>query len=539
METKSPIKISAINIKILLLGIILILASVRWYLADYLPILGDGCFHAAVAREIIETEHPRYTIHHILTDYEGGYPIFYTQFFYTSLAIVKIFTGSFKLLTPILGISTVLLFFLIGRDIFKSEIFGLVSGFVVCCYPQFILYTSTVFMESLVVFIFFITMYTHYKSVKQKSLQYLILCGLFLGVGVATKASLYFLPIAILFQHIFLKGKIKHYFYMIVICLFVSLPFFLFLYAGTGTILFPTGNEPIDNILPPRFIFSEDSSVIMNSLLVNRGVYNIDYLDPHTLFTFFNPSTYRYGWYHMEELVFFVFLLFGLFYLLKKENRKLMVWLAIPILTYYPILQITKIARYFLPIKLIGVFFVVSSFFFILQFKKTQSKRPLLFLSVVFTTVLVIAFIGAYAFGVQDTKNKEYTLIWQPSENKMSDAIEAFEYIQDHSSESSTIASSDKYSALYYCTNRNIIWIDWYGNAEFYEPLLNADRKGIDIQFYKNNVSHIIIFKNQLFPREKMSHPNQFPIETYNLIKHDMHFSLVFKKGEVEVYKFD
>lgn len=524
------------NIFWIILILIVALSSVRLYLAHYLPIVGDGAFHSAIAEEIVNLGYPSSTLSRFLTDYKEGYPITYTQFFHISLAIVKIFTGTFKIFTPILGIITVILFYLIGRDIFNSKTFGLISAFVVGSYPQFILYTSTVFMESLVVLFFFLSIYTHYKATTQESRSYLSLCGLFIGAAFATKASMLFLPIVILIQHFLLKGKIKHLIYIMLISLFVTLPFSLYLYEGTGIVLFPTGNSFIDNIFPPNYIFQENATAIMQQVLANREIYSVNYFEPHTLFTFFNPSTYSYNWYHMEEQLFFVFLLFGIFKLCTKENRENLVWLLIPILVYYPILQITKLTRYFLPIKLIGVLVVASSVFFVLHINKQNKQQFHKFFVVIFITVLVIAFSNAFAFGVFDTKNKVNTLIWQPTKGTMYDAIEAFDYI-DGSTENGTIASSDIYSPLYY-TNQNIIWINWYGNAEFYKSLLVNDVENIYVQCYKNNVSHIVIYKNELRPREKMTHPNQFPIETYNSIKTDINFDLVFKKGEVEIYKF-
>ena len=519
-----------------ILILIVALASVRLYLANYLPIVGDGTFHSVIAEEIVKFGYPSSTLSRFLTDSREGYPLTYTQFFHVSLAIVKIFTGTYKIFTPILGIITVILFYLIGRDIFNSKIFGLISAFIVCSYPQFILYTSTVFMESLVVLFFFLSIYTHYKAITQESRSYLALCGLFVGAAFATKASMLFLPIVILLQHLYLKGRIKHFMYIMLISLFVILPFSLYLYESTGIVLFPTGNSLIDNIFPPRYIFQENAAAIMQSVLANREIYSVNYFEPHTVFTFFNPSTYSYNWYHMEEQLFFVFLLFGIFNFCTKENRRNLVWLMTPILVYYPILQITKLTRYFLPIKLIGVFVVASSLFFVLHINKQNKKQFHKYLVVIFITVLVMAFSNAFVFGVSDTKNKANTLIWQPTKGTMYDAIEAFNYI-DSSTENGTLASSDIYSSLYY-TNQNIIWINWYGNAEFYKPLLENDMENISAQFYKNNVSNLIIFTNEVRPRKKMSHPNQFPIETYNSIKINPNFDLVFKKGEVEVYKF-
>jgi len=520
----------------LLFILIIALTSVRLYLANYLPIVGDGAFHSTIAEEIVNVGFPPVTISRFLTDYKEGFPITYTQFFHISLAIVKIFTGTYKIFAPVMGIITVILFYLIGRDIFNSKRFGLISAFVVGSYPQFILYTSTVFMECLVVLFFFLSIYTHYKAIAQESRSYLALCGLFVGAAFATKASMLFLPIVILLQHLYLKGRIRHLIYIMLISLFVILPFSLYLYESTGIVLFPTGNSFIDNIFPPIYIFQENAAAVMQSVLASREIYSVNYFDPHTLFTFFNPSTYRYNWYHMEEQLFFVFLLFGIFKLCTKENRRNLVWLMTPILVYYPILQITKITRYFLPIKLIGVLFVASSVFFVLEINKQKKQQFHKYLVVIFITVLVMAFSNAFVFGVSDTKNKANTLIWQPAKGTMYDAIEAFNYI-DGSIENGTIASSDIHSSLYY-TNQNILWINWYGNAEFYTPLLENDGENIYVQFYKNNVSHIVIYKNELYPRERMSHPNQFPIETYNFIKTDTNFDLVFKKGEVEVYKF-
>jgi len=53
--TKLHVKHLNIKIEYLLLVIILILASVRLYLAYYLPILGDGAYHAYLVENIMES----------------------------------------------------------------------------------------------------------------------------------------------------------------------------------------------------------------------------------------------------------------------------------------------------------------------------------------------------------------------------------------------------------------------------------------------------------------------------------------------------
>ena len=53
--TKLHVKHLNIKIEYLLLVIILILASVRLYFSNYLPILGDGAYHAYLVENIMES----------------------------------------------------------------------------------------------------------------------------------------------------------------------------------------------------------------------------------------------------------------------------------------------------------------------------------------------------------------------------------------------------------------------------------------------------------------------------------------------------
>ncbi|MFC1999657.1 ArnT family glycosyltransferase [Chloroflexota bacterium] len=526
-------------VRVLLLLIVAVSVVVGFWLSFYLPVLGDGCLHAYLADEIEETGAPAETLQPVVTEYEEGYPVYYPQFFHVSLSMSSMVTGTLKVLAPLLRIATILLVFLIGRDVLKSATIGLILAFVIACYPQFLLYTSTIFVESLVVFLFFATLYAHYKGVTENSKVYLLLSGLFLGAAVATKHQMLLLPIVIVVQHIWLRGGARRLLYLAVPLLFVCIPVYGHVYNSTGTVMFPTMNEAIDSIWPGKYHYSEESYDITEALLEQRGIYHVTYFNPGTLIEFFSPTTYHnYNFFNQSMAAFFtIFAVLGAIYAIhaSRGKRRLLLWLLIPIIVYFPLLEFTKLTRYFLPITLLGAFSMAAAALFL---KQMLGKPRLRSLAMLLLVGLFTGFGVAYAVGAMDVRDKADTMLWSPSKGKMTYVIEAYEFIDNNIDADDVVVDPNNYATLYY-SSAKVCWINEYGNAEFFLPIWDGDLEGIYAQFQKNDIRYVVIRKNTLVYKDDIDSTTQFPMETYMLIKESPVFELAFERPDLEVYSFD
>ena len=175
----------------MLLSVIVILASVRIYLANYLPILGDGAYHAYLVESIITS---------------GALPSFsnYPALFHLEGAIVGFFT-EYRLFPAITGTITIIIAYLFTKEILESEVVAILVALLTATHPFHMLFSSIFFMESVYVFLILITFYAHIKYLKSSKKSWLVMTGIFMGSAIATKQINYLLPIVILIQHFIIR----------------------------------------------------------------------------------------------------------------------------------------------------------------------------------------------------------------------------------------------------------------------------------------------------------------------------------------------
>ncbi len=98
----------------------------------------------------------------------------------------------FKLFTPIFGILTVLLVFIIGKNLYNFWA-GFVAAILTAGTPLFIHFSIITYAETLTAFFILLSLYTAYKAITIRSKKWIILAGIIFGLVI--KEISFFIPI--------------------------------------------------------------------------------------------------------------------------------------------------------------------------------------------------------------------------------------------------------------------------------------------------------------------------------------------------------
>lgn len=504
--------------------IIVILASVRIFIANYLPILGDGAYHAFLTESIM---------------LNGELPSFsnYPTLFHLESAIMGFF-AEYKLFPAISGTVTIIIAYLFTKEIIESETVAMLVALLAASHPFHILFSSVFFMESVYIFFSIITMYSHIKYLKSSKMSWLVLTGIFMGSAVATKQINYLLPIVILLQHFIIRYSQnalifnkKNYFEFIsisTISFFVATPFLYHFYLITGTILDPT--NPLSNFLFFRSNIGIDP--ISSELIYHSGIFKYSHLISYTslnnILYFYIPSTY-YIRYAFPTFLFLILFIMGSLHLIY-EKKYICLYLLVPIVLYHYGLTMLHTQKYFIILKLIILIPVAMSCIFM---KKKNLQK---YSNIIILFFIIIPSSFMYINGVEDAKSKYYSMGWLPTEHPITNLIDAYSFIEENSNINDKIADPNYYEAMYY-TKRTPIWLRPWEGGEFYLGLHTHDETLVKQTFEKNNIKYIVIILE--FVSDGDLNTLQFiSLEDHLFIKNSPSFELAFKKEGVEVYEY-
>lgn len=527
----------------MILALILLLSTVRLFLADYLPILGDGGAHAHLVENIMKTgllppdsDHP--ALFHSYFDYPA--------FFHLESSIFGLFVGSaYKLLPAIVGIITIITLYLLVKELIQSEVVALFAALFAAVHPWHILFSSVFFIETTLIMFIFLTMLCHIKFVRTGRKSWLIFTGIFLGASVVTKQVGYVLPFILIIQHLVLtfpkngaygrqlKVSAKQIAMIALVAAFIFMPFLGHFYSKTGTILQPS--NPLTNTLFFKSNVVQDSDAA--EFIYDSGFFEYGHFDPtitpDSLIKFYSPRTYYAKDYsYAVDALFVVLGIAGGVYLARRKPR-IFLYLLVFIAVYHGLLILLQTQKYFIHLKLIAPVFMACSILFIKDMFKWK-RTPLL--SVIAAVLLITCAGVLYVDGIKETKSKYYSMCWLPTDEPITNLIEAYTFIGEHSKPGDVIADPSYTEGVYY-TGRESFWLSTRGGVDFYLGIYNHDEELVKKSFKKYNIRYLVII-DKLVTEGEPGTEQFIRHEDYLFLKESSLFKSVFERPGVEVYEF-
>ncbi len=514
-------------------------------MADYLPPIGDGARHAWIVETIADKEAIVNTIPEVMTNDPRGTPIEYPVTFHLTLAIGYLTTGQYRFMVALFGVLSVLLLFLIGRDLLGSPRIGLLAALVGAVHPYHILFTSTVFMESLIVLLVLAVVWTYYKFTSTNGTSYLILASIFLGAAVATKQTVYMLLPALFVYHFVVFRKQKWHglgtFVILMVGAFVvALPALVNFTSEFGSPLFTTGDSFLDRLFLSKSSWNLDPHFEELASSPDYMAYLGTYWNPAEALAFYAPSDY-YGTTTASRVwqVVFVVLLVASVAVLVRQWRKdrprvptrgLALLVAVLLCNHVALLVVSQ-PRYLVHSMLL-VLPLVS--YWVVITEEVRNKLVLLL------PVVAIVVLSGFLFLQGDRFNRGFvdTIAFVRTGSSIYDEIAAYDYVSLHTSENDVVADQENGSceALYYLRGRRILWCNPYGGCDLYVAILSMDQGRVMTALEGYGVKYLVL-KTDFVTSDAPQTLTEIPADAYEALKNSEGLKLVFSRPGIEVYQ--
>ena len=370
----------------------------------------DEIYHARTAYEQLNNVNPFESVHPPLGKIIISIPV----------ALFGMTPFAFRLMGNIAGILMILIMYFIGKEIFKSEWFGLVSASIMALDGMHFVQTRIATVDS---FLVLFCMISFLFMIKKKKLLYLLLSGLFIGMGIATKWTALFVGLGlaiIFFVHLIynsIKDKKISKDNIITVCFCVL--FFIIIPA----IIYWLAYIPLYKI--------DDCTVKDLKSLVEytKGMYEyhskLNAEHPFTSEWYTWPILKVPMWYYVNYLPnnmistiscmgnpFIWWLGIGttvisLLYMIIKRNKEAALFIVMIVTTWLPYLFIGRVMfiyHYFITLP-----FVMLSIVFVL--KKIEEKLHIKYISIIVLFVFLFGFV--YFFPVYSGKEVSMDYIEQ------------------------------------------------------------------------------------------------------------------------------
>jgi 4-amino-4-deoxy-L-arabinose transferase-like glycosyltransferase len=527
----------------IVLGVILLLGAVRLFLAYYLPILGDGGAHAHLVENIMRTgllppdsESPA-----LLHSY-FDYPVL----FHLESSILGLFVGSaYKFLPAMAGIITIVILYLLIKELIGSEVVALFVALFAAVHPWHILFSSVFLIETTLIMFIFLTLWSHVKFVRTGKKSWLLLTGIFLGASIATKQIGYILPFILIIQHLVLRFRkndgysrqlklsLKEIAIIVSISAFVFMPFLSHFYQNTGTIFQPS--NPLTNWLFFKSKVVQDPQAA--EFIYNSGLFKYEHFDPtitpDSIIKFYCPGTYYSKPYsYLLSVFFLISVIAGGIYLARRKPR-IFLYLLVFIIGYHALLTVLQTQKYFIQLKLIAPVFMASSILFIKDMFRGKRAQ---FLYLLVAVLLIVSAAVLYVDGIKETKSKYYSMCWLPTNEPITNLIDAYTFIKEHSSPDDVVADPSYTEGIYY-TDRETFWLTTSGGVDFYLGIYTHDKDLVSQSFNKYHIRYLVVI-HKLVSEGEPDTEQFIRYEDYLFVKESSLFKLVFEKPGVEVYEF-
>ncbi|MDD2822956.1 MAG: glycosyltransferase family 39 protein [Candidatus Daviesbacteria bacterium] len=492
--------------KIYLCIILIIAFFVRFInLESVPPGLGwDEVSHGYNAYSILKTGHDEWGQFLPIANFRayGDYPL--PLYMYIMMPFISLFgLNEFAIRFPsaLLGSLTILIIYLLSKEIFKNEKTALLSAFLLALSPWGILPSRQVIQSTPAIFFLSLGFWLLIKSISSRGL-YSVLGAISLGLSAYAYHNTRILaPLLLIFFAFLFKDKIfinvkKYVLSFLIICIFF-IPLIPIIFSSEGSAranwvsiidqgainylnesrTFSTLPDPL-----PRLIFNRPVYFISKFSLNYLGYFNPLYLgfEGGTHYQFSIP---HFGIVYPVELPFFyIGLIILIFNVIKLDNNKRFIlgWLILAPLPaavtrdpYQVIRAFAMITPYYL---IVGYGLVVVFDYLKDKFKISQK----LLISIFLLSIIVLSLF--YLQNLYFIYPKKYSFAWQYGYK------EAVQYIQDNSSKYSRVVITkrygephefllfySKYDPKSYQTDPNLIryeksqwfWVDRFNKFEF------------------------------------------------------------------------
>lgn len=485
------------------------------------------------------------TIPEVMTNDPRGTPIEYPVTFHLTLAIGYLTTGQYRFMVALFGVLSVLLLFLIGRDLLGSARIGLLAALVGAVHPYHILFTSTVFMESLIVLLVLAVVWMYYKFISTNSASYLILASIFLGAAVATKQTAYMLLPALFVYHfvVFRKQKwhgLGTFAVLIAGAVAVALPALVNFTSEFGSPLFTTGDSFLDRLFLSKSSWTVDPYFEELASSPDYMAYLGTYWNPAEAMAFYAPSDY-YGTTtasHVWQVGFIVLLIASVAVLVRqwrKDRTRVptrgLALLMVVLLCNHVALLVVRQPRYLVHSMLLVLPLV---FYWVVITEKARNKL------LVVLPVVAILVLSGFLFLQGDRFNRGFvnSIAFVRTGSSIYDEIAAYEYVSLHTNENDVVADQENGSceALYYLRGRRILWCNPYGGCDLYMAILSKDEARVMASLEGYGARYLVL-KLDFVTSGAPHTPTQIPADAYEALRSSEGLKLVFSRPGIEVFQ--
>lgn len=449
--------------KKILIIILCIAFAVRFINLDSIPpsLNWDEVSHGYNAYSILKTGHDEWGQLLPLANFRayGDYPL--PLYMYLAMPFILIFgLSEFAIRFPsaLLGSLSVLIVYLLSKEIFKNKNSALISAFLLALSPWAILPSRQVIQSTPAIFFLSAGFWLLIKGLSGRGI-YNILGALSIGLSAYAYHNtrilgpFLLLLFAILFRETVLKNLKKYLFPLIIICIFfIPLVWIIFFGEGAARASWVSiiDQGAINQINQSRNLSNLPDPI--PKIIYNRPVYFIIRFTENYI-GYFNPvylgieggTQYQFSIQHIGivypiELPFFylgIILLFLKFIKMDKEKKFLLGWLFLAPLPAAITRDPDQVIRSTI---MIMPYYLVTGFGFIkvTEYVKNKFKISLWILSSTFIFGIVILSL-IYLYNLWFVYPKQYSFAWQYGYKQ------AYQYLAENYANYSTIAITKAY----------------------------------------------------------------------------------------------
>lgn len=357
--------------------------------------------------------------------------------------------------TPVIyGTLTVLVMFFLGKNLFKSNLAGLVSSFLLAVSPWHIQLTRASFESSLAAFFITVGIWFLIKGFKEQ--KWLVISMIPFALSVFTYNSariftpLFLLAILFIYRKSLVKFR-KIVIFSIIIFAFLLLPLTPFLISGERGARYKLVSITDDPGLIPRINENRGNSKLpkpLPRLIHNKITYVSFYFGKNYLAHFTPQFLFLSGAPHRQHHVqnigqLYLFqaplLLIGLWGLFKYKHQFKGLLFSWVLLAFVPVSVTGDSIPHALRTLIAAPFYqLICAFGFLLGFKWLKKYQTKVLFALLMLTIIVIS-LGYYLNQYYNIYPKKYSRDWQYGYSQV------VEYIKDHQDEYDLIVFTRHY----------------------------------------------------------------------------------------------
>lgn len=514
----------------LLLVVICILYTVKYYQS-----YSDSAFYALITQNIVKNNDIQRTVIQLPVDMGKYFPIDYLQTFFIVCSVYILFLGPL-LNTVFINIFSLILItlflFLIIREYNqkKDYINYICIPLIFLSSDLMILIASRVKIEPLLFAMLLSSLYSLIKFEKEKKIVWLFLATiLFSTTAILKQTALLPLGLFFIFTVILLfrkKISFKKWIIILSIMGFILTPLYGYLFFSTGGFLYhsfdlgpiTTVNNIATNLLSIEKIESDpmwEETYANSKIVQNRDIYRNKELNKIFLLpVYFNKPT---------QILLFIGLIsvITIVGLMLKNNKEVFT-------VYLFSLIISSLLFFYYNIK-IWSYFTYLEILSIILYSRIVSRITNKHIKLITIFLIILFSLIAFSTNIFNSHNSNL------SNNQISEAL--INLNNSHLlKENELVIGPRVYEIALYTTSKPY-WISPYNYPEIYENIIKQDIEGIISEMQKLNSNKLIIPPAKYRSKDYNTWVYSFPTDTYNLIKNNKNFKLIYSYKGTEVYQ--